>query len=73
MERIVEQKSLRGRQAEQREINSGIYAFATAPLYRHIGELKTDNAHQEYYLTDMAEAAQSPWREGHGRSGRRSG
>lgn len=55
IERIVEQKSLRGRQAEQREINSGIYAFATAPLFRHIGELKTDNAHQEYYLTDMAE------------------
>lgn len=54
VERIVEQKALRGKEAEQREINSGIYAFATKPLYTHIAELGTDNAHQEYYLTDMA-------------------
>ena len=53
VERIVEQKSLRGAEAQQREINSGIYAFATKPLYAHIGKLKTDNAHHEYYLTDM--------------------
>ncbi len=53
VERIVEQKSLRGKEAEQREINSGIYAFATKPLYANIGKLKTDNAHHEYYLTDM--------------------
>ncbi len=53
VERIVEQKSLRGKEAEQREINSGIYAFETKPLYAHIGKLKTDNAHREYYLTDM--------------------
>ncbi len=54
VERIVEQKALRGGEAEQREINSGIYAFATGPLYAHIGKLTTDNAHGEYYLTDMA-------------------
>jgi bifunctional UDP-N-acetylglucosamine pyrophosphorylase/glucosamine-1-phosphate N-acetyltransferase len=54
VERIVEQKALKGREAEQREINSGIYAFATRPLYEHIGELTTDNAHGEFYLTDMA-------------------
>ena len=53
VERVVEQKSLRGKEAEQREINSGIYAFATKPLYANIGKLKTDNAHHEYYLTDM--------------------
>ena len=53
VERIVEQKSLRGREAEQREVNAGMYAFATKPLYAHIGKLKTDNAHHEYYLTDM--------------------
>ncbi len=53
VERIVEQKSLRGKEAEQREINSGIYAFGTKPLYANIGKLKTDNAHHEYYLTDM--------------------
>jgi len=55
VERIVEQKALRGKEAERREINSGIYAFATQPLYAHIGKLGTDNAHHEYYLTDIAE------------------
>ena len=54
IERIVEQKALRGQEAEKREINSGIYAFATGPLYEHIGRLGTDNAHHEYYLTDIA-------------------
>ena len=55
VERIVEQKALRGKEAERREINSGIYAFATGPLYAHIGKLGTDNPHHEYYLTDIAE------------------
>ncbi len=55
IERIVEQKALRGSEARQREINSGIYAFATATLYEYIGKLGTDNAHGEYYLTDVAE------------------
>ncbi len=54
VERIVEQSALRGKEERQREINSGIYAFATAPLYAHIGQLKTENAHREYYLTDLA-------------------
>ena len=55
VDRIVEQKSLRGRELGVREVNSGIYAFATRALYAHIAKLKTDNAHLEYYLTDMAE------------------
>jgi len=55
VERIVEQKALRGKELNLREVNSGIYAFATRPLYAHIGKLTTDNAHGEYYLTDMAE------------------
>jgi len=54
VERIVEQKALRGKEAEQREINSGIYAFQTESLFAHIGKLGTDNAHREYYLTDLA-------------------
>jgi bifunctional UDP-N-acetylglucosamine pyrophosphorylase/glucosamine-1-phosphate N-acetyltransferase len=55
IDRIVEQKALRGKEAGQREINSGIYAFTTKPLYEHIALLGTDNAHHEYYLTDIAE------------------
>jgi bifunctional UDP-N-acetylglucosamine pyrophosphorylase/glucosamine-1-phosphate N-acetyltransferase len=51
---IVEQKSLRPEQLGLREINAGIYVFATKALFAHLDELKTDNAHGEYYLTDMA-------------------
>ena len=51
---IVEQKALTKSQEKAREINSGIYAFATAPLFAHIDRLNTDNAHHEFYLTDMA-------------------
>ena len=53
VERIVEQKSLQNNEAGQREINSGIYAFAIGPLYAQIGKIGTDNAHGEYYLTDI--------------------
>src|SRR5690242_2867795 len=51
---IVEQKALTKAQPNAREINSGIYAFATAPLFANIDRLSTSNAHQEFYLTDMA-------------------
>lgn len=51
---IVEQKALTQEQQSIGEINSGIYAFRTAPLYAHIHSLRANNAHGEYYLTDMA-------------------
>jgi bifunctional UDP-N-acetylglucosamine pyrophosphorylase / glucosamine-1-phosphate N-acetyltransferase len=51
---IVEQKALTKSQQKEREINSGIYAFATKPLFANIDRLGTDNAHHELYLTDMA-------------------
>ena len=51
---IVEQKALKPEQLSAPEINSGIYAFRAEPLFKHIGQLSTDNAHGEYYLTDMA-------------------
>jgi bifunctional UDP-N-acetylglucosamine pyrophosphorylase/glucosamine-1-phosphate N-acetyltransferase len=51
---IVEQKALSKSQQKEREINSGIYAFATKPLFANIDRLSTDNAHSELYLTDMA-------------------
>jgi bifunctional UDP-N-acetylglucosamine pyrophosphorylase/glucosamine-1-phosphate N-acetyltransferase len=51
---IVEQKALKGEQVSAPEINAGIYAFRAEPLFKHIGQLSTDNAHGEYYLTDMA-------------------
>ena len=51
---IVEQKMLTTKQAGIREINSGTYAFATGPLFAHLGKLGTNNPHREYYLTDIA-------------------
>jgi len=54
VDRIVEQKALRNNEGEQREINSGIYAFAVEPLFAHIDELSTENSAGEFYLTDMA-------------------
>jgi bifunctional UDP-N-acetylglucosamine pyrophosphorylase / glucosamine-1-phosphate N-acetyltransferase len=51
---IVEQKALKPEQLSAPEINSGIYAFRAEPLFKLIGQLSTDNAHGEYYLTDMA-------------------
>jgi bifunctional UDP-N-acetylglucosamine pyrophosphorylase/glucosamine-1-phosphate N-acetyltransferase len=51
---IVEEKSATPRQKKIREINSGFYAFAGPALYEHIDRLSTENAHGEYYLTDMA-------------------
>ena len=54
VDRIVEQKALRSNEGEQREINSGIYAFAIGPLFAHIDKLTTENPAGEFYLTDMA-------------------
>ncbi len=54
VEAIVEQKALTADQQSIGEINAGIYAFQTAPLFGHLGELKARNAHAELYLTDMA-------------------
>jgi bifunctional UDP-N-acetylglucosamine pyrophosphorylase/glucosamine-1-phosphate N-acetyltransferase len=54
VEAIVEDKAATPAQRKIHEINSGTYAFAVAPLLRYIDELRADNAHAEFYLTDMA-------------------
>jgi bifunctional UDP-N-acetylglucosamine pyrophosphorylase/glucosamine-1-phosphate N-acetyltransferase len=51
---IVEQKSLRPDQLAAPEINSGIYCFETAALFSKLDLISTDNAHGEFYLTDVA-------------------
>ncbi|MGB7133765.1 MAG: bifunctional UDP-N-acetylglucosamine diphosphorylase/glucosamine-1-phosphate N-acetyltransferase GlmU [Acidobacteriaceae bacterium] len=51
---IVEQKALEAGEEDVSEINAGIYAFRREALYRHIGQLRADNAHRELYLTDVA-------------------
>ncbi len=52
---IVEEKAASAAQRKIREINSGFYVFAVEQLYDNIEGLSTDNAHAEYYLTDMAQ------------------
>ena len=54
VEAIVEQKALTAKQQSIGEINSGIYAFKTAPLLAHLDKLNTNNANKEIILTDMA-------------------
>jgi bifunctional UDP-N-acetylglucosamine pyrophosphorylase / glucosamine-1-phosphate N-acetyltransferase len=51
---IVEQKSLRPDQLSAPEINSGIYCFETKALFDKLDGLSTNNAHGEFYLTDIA-------------------
>jgi bifunctional UDP-N-acetylglucosamine pyrophosphorylase/glucosamine-1-phosphate N-acetyltransferase len=51
---IIEQKSLTPEQLSTPEINSGIYCFETRALFTHLDALDTDNAHGEFYLTDVA-------------------
>ncbi|MGD0548197.1 MAG: bifunctional UDP-N-acetylglucosamine diphosphorylase/glucosamine-1-phosphate N-acetyltransferase GlmU [Terracidiphilus sp.] len=54
VEAIVEQKALSEKQQSIGEINSGIYAFQTAPLLAHLDQLNANNASREVILTDMA-------------------
>ena len=51
---IVEQKSLTAEQMGAPEINSGIYCFRTERCLRKLDSLSTNNAHGEFYLTDVA-------------------
>ena len=51
---IVEQKSLKPDQLATPEINSGIYCFRTSALFEKLDQLDTNNAHGEFYLTDVA-------------------
>jgi bifunctional UDP-N-acetylglucosamine pyrophosphorylase / glucosamine-1-phosphate N-acetyltransferase len=54
VQQVVEEKSCTPQQRKIQEINSGFYVFSVKPLFQHIERLQTDNAHAEYYLTDMA-------------------
>jgi bifunctional UDP-N-acetylglucosamine pyrophosphorylase / glucosamine-1-phosphate N-acetyltransferase len=51
---IIEQKSLKPEQLASPEINSGIYCFETDKLFGKLDSLSTNNAHGEFYLTDVA-------------------
>ena len=71
VDRIVEQKSLRGDEGEQREINSGIYAFAVGPLYAHIDELAGGDSAGELLPDRHGGGTGQGKEQGAGASGRR--
>jgi bifunctional UDP-N-acetylglucosamine pyrophosphorylase/glucosamine-1-phosphate N-acetyltransferase len=51
--RIVEQKDASSDEQAIVEVNSGIYCMDLAFLRAHIGRLGSENAQNEYYLTDL--------------------
>ena len=53
--KIVEQKDTTNKQAEIKEVNSGMYCFKTSCLLSALKELNTNNSQGEYYLTDTIE------------------
>lgn len=57
--RIVEDRDCTPEEKQISECNSGIYCFDAAWLLGSLDKLGSDNAQQEYYLTDMIEVARS--------------
>jgi len=55
--RIVEQKDATPAEQAIREINSGIYCMEAGFLNANIGSISSDNAQQEFYLTDLVSIA----------------
>src|SRR5512133_535211 len=55
--RIVEQKDATPEEQAICEINSGIYCMEADFLFANIGSISSDNAQQEFYLTDLVSIA----------------
>ncbi|RLA18594.1 MAG: UDP-N-acetylglucosamine diphosphorylase/glucosamine-1-phosphate N-acetyltransferase [Gammaproteobacteria bacterium] len=55
--RIVEEKDADSSEKEIDEVNTGIMAVKGAELKRWLGQLDSNNAQNEYYLTDIIELA----------------
>lgn len=51
--KIVEQKDASEDERQIREINSGIYCFDSAKLFRELERVRPTNSQGEYYLTDV--------------------
>ena len=56
-QRIIEQKDCTPAQAQITECNSGFYCFDAELLFEALGQVSTNNAQGEYYLTDIVEIA----------------
>ena len=62
VERIVEQKDASPEEAAVRECNSGFYCFDAEALFDALGEVGSDNAQGEFYLTDVLEICRNAGR-----------
>jgi bifunctional UDP-N-acetylglucosamine pyrophosphorylase / glucosamine-1-phosphate N-acetyltransferase len=51
--RIVEQKDSTSEEQKLKEVNSGIYCFASRQLFAALNRVKPSNKQGEYYLTDV--------------------
>jgi bifunctional UDP-N-acetylglucosamine pyrophosphorylase / glucosamine-1-phosphate N-acetyltransferase len=60
VQRIVEERDLRDTIGAQTECNAGVYVFDGSALWPALSRLHTDNAQQEYYLTDVIELLGGP-------------
>ena len=57
VQRIIEQKDATAEQQLIREINSGIYCIEAGFLFKNISSISSNNAQNEYYLTDVVAMA----------------
>lgn len=55
LQKIVEFKDATSSEKEIKEISTGIFCVNNELLFKHLSDIKNDNAQQEYYLTDLVE------------------
>ena len=60
--RIVEQKDASPEEAAVTECNSGFYCFDAKALFEALGQVGSDNAQGEFYLTDVLEISRKAGR-----------
>ena len=60
--RIVEQKDASPEEAAVTECNSGFYCFDAKALFEALGQVGSDNAQGEFYLTDVLEISRNAGR-----------
>ena len=53
--KIVEEKDCNEEEQKIQEWNTGIYIFKISTLFDHLKRIKSNNASNEYYLTDVVE------------------
>lgn len=57
LRKIVEERDADKEEKRIEEINTGIYCVEASFLFEALGSIKSDNAQDEYYLTDIVAAA----------------